>query len=72
MDALKDRTSLTALLAAAVILGGFGLIAYLMPRIMLWLAELSPFASALAAILFVGAFFLVFWLRGRKQERKDE
>ena len=54
-----------ALIAAAVILIGFVVVAYLMPTIMLAIGEQSPFAAAVVAVLFVAGFFLVFWLRGR-------
>ena len=54
-----------ALIAAGVILGAFALLAYLMPVIMLSVGAFSPFAAAVLAVVFVGAFFGVFWLRGR-------
>jgi hypothetical protein len=60
-----DEKTRNAAIAAAVILGGFGLVAFYMPTIMLSLGEISPFLAALVAILFVLAFFGVFWLRGR-------
>jgi membrane protein implicated in regulation of membrane protease activity len=65
-----DRNNRNAMIAAAVILGGFGLVAFLMPRIMLALAEVSPMAAGLVAILFVAAFFLIFWLRSRSQRHR--
>lgn len=55
-------------LAAACIMGGFAFMAYLMPPIMLWLGEYSLFAAASFAVLFVLAFFAVFWLRARSQK----
>ena len=64
----RDRNSV---IAAAVILIGFGLIAYFMPTIMLTLGDASPAAAGVVAVLFVAAFFLVFWLRGRSQGGKD-
>lgn len=54
-----------ALIAAAVILFGFAALAYMMPTIMLAVGEWSTFAAAVLAIVFVGGFFMVFWLRGR-------
>lgn len=66
-----DRNTRNALIAAAVILLGFGLVAFFMPTIMLALGEFSPLAAGAVAILFVAAFFLVFWLRGRSQRNKD-
>lgn len=61
-----------ALIAAAVILTGFGLAAYFLPTIMLAVGQVSPLAAALVAAAFVLALFLIFWLRGRSQRGKDE
>jgi hypothetical protein len=55
--------------AAACILGGYALMAYLMPPIMLWLGQYSLVVAVLVAILFVMAFFGVFWLRARSQNK---
>lgn len=62
-----DKSSRNAAIAAAIILIGFGLVAYLMPDIMLALGDVSPIAAGVVAVLFVAAFFLVFWLRGRSR-----
>ena len=62
-----DQSARNAAIAAAIILVGFGLVAFYMPSIMLWLGEISPFAGGVAAVLFVAAFFGVFWLRGRSR-----
>lgn len=67
-----DRNNRNALIAAAVIVVGFGVLAALMPRIMIALGEISPWAAGAAAVLFVAAFFLVFWLRSRSQQRKGD
>jgi hypothetical protein len=61
MDAETGKT----LLAALVIFLGFGVAAYFMPSIMLTLGEFSPTLAGAFAIVFVLAFFGVFWLRGR-------
>ena len=66
-----DRQTRNTAIAALVILLGFGLVAFYMPTIMLWLGGLSPYAGGAAAALFVLAFFGVFWLRGRSQRRKQ-
>ena len=58
-------------LAAFLILGGFGLAAYFMPSIMLAVGEFSQLAAAVLAILFVLGFFGVFWLRARWQKREN-
>lgn len=66
-----DRQTRNAAIAALVILLGFGVVGFYMPAIMLWLGELSPYAGGVAAAVFVLAFFGIFWLRGRSQNRKS-
>lgn len=56
-----------ALIAAAVILLGFGAGAYYMPKVMLAVGRQSPAAAGIVAIAFVAAFFLVFWLRSKRR-----
>lgn len=58
-------------IAAAIILIGFGIVAFLMPRIMLAVGDYSTVAAGVIAVGFVAAFFLVFWLRARVQKRRD-
>ena len=58
-----------AALAAAVILLGFGLVAYYLPVIMLTVGSVSLTAAGVVPVLFVAAFFLLFWLRGRAQRK---
>ncbi len=55
-------------IAAACIMFGFAFLGYLLPPIMLWLGEYSLVAAAVFAVLFVLAFFGVFWLRARSQK----
>lgn len=57
-------------IAAAVIMVAFGLLAFYLPTIMLALGNVSTVAAGAVAVLFVAAFFLVFWLRGRAQKRR--
>lgn len=66
-----DRQTRNAAVAALVILLGFGVVGFYMPAIVLWLGELSPYAGGAAAAVFVLAFFGIFWLRGRIQNRKS-
>jgi hypothetical protein len=61
-----------AVIAAALILLGFGIVGFLMPRLMVWVGDVSTVAAGLLAALFVAAFFLVFWLRARSQRRKEK
>lgn len=58
-----------ALIAAAIILASFVAVAFFMPDIMTAIGGFSPAAAGVVAVVFVAAFFLVFWLRGRHQDR---
>ena len=60
-----EKSNRNSASAAAIILLVFGVVGYYMPAIMVRLGEMSPLAGAAAAVLFVLAFFGVFWLRGR-------
>ncbi len=62
-----DRSNRNTIIAAAIIFFGFGIIAFLMPKIMLAVGKYSTFAAGAIAVCFVAAFFLVFWLRGRSR-----
>jgi hypothetical protein len=62
-----DRNNRNSAIAAAIILIGFGLVAFFMPNIMLAVGDMSPIVAGVIAVLFVAAFFLVFWLRGRSR-----
>jgi drug/metabolite transporter (DMT)-like permease len=59
-----------AAIAAAVLLLAFGLGAFYLPTVMIAVGNLSTAAAAVIAILFVAAFFGVFWLRGWRQRRR--
>ncbi len=59
-------------IAAAVLLAVFGLGAFYLPTIMIAVGNVSTIAAGIIAVLFVAAFFLVFWLRGRSQRKRDE
>lgn len=65
-----DTGNRNTMIAAAVIVLGFGLAAYFLPTIMLAVGSVSPAAAGVIAVLFVAAFFLVFWLRGRSQNKR--
>lgn len=60
-----------AAIAAAVIMAVFGVGAFYLPTIMVTVGNISPAAAGVVAVLFVAAFFLVFWLRGRSRRGKD-
>ncbi|MBN9030044.1 MAG: hypothetical protein BGO05_17425 [Rhizobiales bacterium 63-7] len=57
-------------LAAGIIMLSVGLLFFLMPKIMLWLGDYSPWLAAVFGTLAVLAFFLIFWLRARYQRNK--
>lgn len=59
-----------AAIAAAILLAVFGLGAFYLPTVMLAVGNISPVAAGIVGVLFVAAFFLVFWLRGRSQRGK--
>ena len=67
MSGLRNRSPA---IAAAIIMGGFLLLFFAMPTIMLWLAKVSPWLAVAFGILAVLSFFLVFWLRARHQRNK--
>ena len=62
-----DPRTRNSAIAALAILFGFGIAAYFLPKLMIYAGERSPVAAGGVAILFVLAFFLVFWLRARSQ-----
>lgn len=61
----------SAAIAAAVIMLGFGLFAFFLPKLMLAAGELSPYLAVGVGALFIVALFLVFWLRAQTQRRRD-
>lgn len=62
-----DKNTRNSMIAAALILGGFGLLAFEMPTIMLAVGKVSTVAAGFIAVAFVLGFFLVFYLRGRSR-----
>lgn len=65
-----DTKTRNAAVAAACILIIFGVMAFFLPTIMLAVGNYSPIVAGIVAVLFVLAFFGVFWLRGRSQSKK--
>ena len=57
-------------IAAAVLLAVFGLGAFYLPTVMLAVGNFSTTVAGVIAVLFVAAFFMVFWLRGRSQRKR--
>jgi hypothetical protein len=56
-----------AAIAAFVIMAVFGFGWYFMPAIMIAIGSYSTVVAGIFAAAFVAAFFLIFWLRGRRQ-----
>ncbi len=57
----------SAAIAALVIMLVFGVGLYFMPTIMLAIGNYSTTVAGVFAVLFVAAFFGVFWLRGKSR-----
>lgn len=68
-DGMMDRDNRNALIAAAWIMLLFGIAAFYLPTVMLALGNVSTVLAGIVGIGFVLAFFLVFWLRSRSQNK---
>lgn len=64
-----DKGNRNSAIAALVIVCVFGFGAYFLPTIMIALGDVSTVIAGVVGVVFVGAFFAVFWLRGRAQRR---
>lgn len=64
-----DRDNRNALIAATWIMLLFGIAAFYLPTVMLALGNVSTVLAGIVGIGFVLAFFLVFWLRSRSQNK---
>jgi fucose permease len=68
---MNDENKRSPAIAAAIIFVGFLALFFVMPPIMMWLAEtFSPYLAAVFGLLAVASFFLIFWLRARYQRRR--
>lgn len=67
-----DPNGRSPIFAAAVIFVGVALLFFVMPNIMLWLADYSPWLAAGFGAVAVLSFFLLFWLRARYQRNRDQ
>ena len=63
----KDRSPA---IAAAIILVVVGVGFFMLPSIMLWLGDISPWLGGVFGVVFVLGFFLIFWLRARHQRKR--
>jgi protein-S-isoprenylcysteine O-methyltransferase Ste14 len=67
----NDKSGRSAAIAAAVILLVTGVVFFILPSVMISLASISPWLSAVLAVILVLAFFLLFWLRARYQRGRE-
>jgi hypothetical protein len=70
-DRPTDRGNRNSAVAAALILIFFGGGWFVMPALMRAVGNYSVVVAFLVAALFVAAFFIVFWLRGRSQRHRN-
>jgi hypothetical protein len=68
---MMDRDTRNAVIAAVWIMLLFGIGAYYLPTVMLALGSLSTVLAGAFGVVFVLAFFLVFWLRARNQRKNQ-
>lgn len=66
-----DRQKITPLIAAATIMIAVFAIMLAMPKIMALVSWAGPFGGIAVAVAFMVAFFGVFWLRSRAQNKPD-
>jgi hypothetical protein len=71
MDHLMDQGSRNSAIAAALILIFFGGGWFVMPPLMRAVGGYSVPVAFFVAALFVGAFFVIFWLRSRSQRHRN-
>lgn len=67
---MSEQNQKSPALAAIVIILVVGLLFYIMPKVMLWLANYSVWVAAGFGALAVLAFFAIFWLRALYQRGK--
>jgi hypothetical protein len=68
---MMDRDTRNAAIAAAWIMLLFGIAAFYLPTVMLALGSFSTVLAGAFGIVFVLAFFSVFWLRARNQRKNQ-
>ncbi|GLS38216.1 hypothetical protein GCM10010869_38100 [Mesorhizobium tianshanense] len=66
-----DRDTRNAAIGAFWVLLVFGIAAYYLPTVMLAIGNVSTILAGVVAAVFMVAIFIVFWLRGRSQRKKD-
>lgn len=67
-----DRDTRNAAIAALWIVLVFGIGAYYLPTVIIAVGDFSTIAAGAVGVVFVAAFFMLFWLRGRSQRRRND
>ena len=67
----SEKSGRSAAIAATAILIVTGAVFFILPSVMVWLGNISPWLAAAAGTAIVLAFFLLFWLRARYQRRGE-
>lgn len=62
-----NRENRNAALAALAIMLVFGFGAFYLPNAMIAIGNYSTIVAGFFGVMFVAAFFIIFWLRGRNQ-----
>lgn len=66
---MSDNSTRKAAIAAAIILAVVAMVFLAMPRIVIALGDISPWLGIGATLVFILAFFGIFWVRSRYQQR---
>lgn len=67
-----DKETKSAAIAAACIMAFAASGYFIMPPLLNWLSDISVWLSYVVAVLFVLAFFGIFWLRSLQQKKRDQ
>ena len=66
-----SRETRNALIASALIMSVFFFGMLAMPTLMTFVTGFGPIGGLALAVIFMGAFVAVFWMRSRYQQRMD-
>lgn len=66
-----DKQTRSSAIAAALIMAFAASGYFFMPPLLNWLSDISVWLSYAVAVLFVLAFFGIFWLRSLQQKKRD-
>ncbi|GAA2884283.1 hypothetical protein GCM10010837_42560 [Aminobacter niigataensis] len=66
-----EREDRNALVASACIMAVFATAPFYLSTVMIAIGNFSTVAAGGFAVLFIAAFFFLFWLRSRSQKKRD-